>query len=410
MAERAGVIDAPADERRPPGGAGAGGMFRFAASTSRAGNIGAMSTVLSLVAIWAIFDSLNSLFLSPGNLYNLSRQISYGGVVSLGLVMVLIVGEVDLSVGSIGGLSAAVLAVLVENDGLNPVLAILVVVLFGALLGVAQSVIFTRFRVPSFVVTLGGLLLFYGLQQRVLGKTGTIRFPFGETIAQIENETLTRPIGYAAATVAVLCYVAAILANRSACRRTGLPDRTWADIALRVAAVAAVAYLVVWELNRVNGVPIAFVLLLALVVVFWVMTTQTSYGQRIYAVGGNAEAARRAGINVTAIKISVFCLSGAAAAFGGIMSGAYVGAASQTLGGDTLLLYAIAAAVIGGTSLFGGRGSAWSALLGWLIIGSIYNGMYLLNVESDVQYMVIGSVLIGAVVLDSLSRRAPARA
>jgi D-xylose transport system permease protein len=164
-----------------------------------------------------------------------------------------------------------------------------------------------------------------------------------------------------------------------------------------------------WVLNEAGGVPVAFILLLALVVAFWLITTQTRYGRNIYAVGGNAEAARRAGIGVTATRISVFCVCGATAAFGGIMSGSYVGAASQTLGGDTLLLYAIAAAVIGGTSLFGGRGSVWAALLGWLVIGSIYNGMFLLNLESDIQFMIIGGVLIGAVIIDSVSRRARAR-
>jgi D-xylose transport system permease protein len=186
----------------------------------------------------------------------------------------------------------------------------------------------------------------------------------------------------------------------------GLPARSWLGIAGRCAVLAVVVFASVWELNRSAGLPVALVILVGLVLVFWVLTTAYALGQHVYAVGGNAEAARRAGISVTGIRISVFCLSGATAALGGVMSGSYVGAASQELGGDTLLLYAIAAAVIGGTSLFGGRGSAWAALLGWLVIGSIYNGMYLLNLESDVQFTIIGAVLIGAIIIDALTRRA----
>ncbi len=366
---------------------------------------GSLPVLVGLLVIWVTFQSLNSEFLSPGNLYNLSRQISYGGVVSLGVVMVLLIGEVDLSVGSISGLAAAVLAVLVQNNGWNPFLGIAATIALGVALGFSQGFIRTRFNVPSFVVTLGGLLLFYGLQLRVLGNTGTIRFPFGETIAQIENLTFEAGSSYALAATAVVLYLALMANSRRRNRAVHLPAHSWPMIAVRTAVLAVVAFVSVWELNRSAGVPVALVILVGLVLVFWTLTTQTRYGQHVYAVGGNAEAAHRAGIGVTGVRISVFCLSGATAALGGVMSGAYVGAASQELGGDTLLLYAIAAAVIGGTSLFGGRGSAWAALLGWLVIGSIYNGMYLLNLESDVQYMIIGAVLIGAIIIDALTRR-----
>jgi D-xylose transport system permease protein len=371
-------------------------------------DLSSVSIVLALLIIWATFQSLNNVFLSPENLSNLSRQISYGGVVSLGLVLVLLIGEVDLSVGSVGGLAAAVLAVLVENHGWNPYLAIVVTVAMGAALGGMQALIFTRFNVPSFVVTLGGLLLFYGLQLKVLGSTGTIRFPFGQTIAQIENKTLGPAATYPGLVIVIALYGAALLASSARYRREQLPAASALSVGMRVTALAAALLAAAWVLNKAGGIPVSFVLLLALVAVFWLITTQTRYGQNIYAVGGNAEAARRAGMGVTTTRIAVFCACGATAAFGGIMSGSYVGAASQTLGGDTLLLYAIAAAVIGGTSLFGGRGSVWAALLGWLIIGSIYNGMFLLNLESDIQFMIIGGVLIGAVIVDSVSRRARA--
>jgi ABC-type xylose transport system permease subunit len=371
----------------------------------RAVDKGSLPVLVGLLIIWVTFQSLNDAFLSPGNLYNLSRQISYGGVVTLGIVMVLLIGEVDLSVGSISGLGAAVLAVTVEHRGWSPYLGIAVTVALGAALGLGQGVIRTRFNVPSFVVTLGGLLLFYGMQLHVLGSTGTIRFPFGETIAQIENLTFEAGSSYAMAAAAVVVYVLTMANNRRRNRAASLPTNSWFAIAIRTVVLAVVVLACVWELNRSAGVPLALVILVGLVLVFWVLTTQTRYGRHVYAVGGNAEAAHRAGISVTGIRISVFCLSGMTAALGGVMAGSYVGAASQELGGDTLLLYAIAAAVIGGTSLFGGRGSAWAALLGWLVIGSIYNGMYLLNLESDVQFMIIGAVLIGAIIIDALTRR-----
>jgi D-xylose transport system permease protein len=380
-------------------------LARATTQRFRSGDVGALPVLAGLLIIWVTFQSLNGAFLSPDNLYNLSRQISYGGVVSLGVVMVLLIGEVDLSVGSVSGLGAAVLAVLVESHGWNPLLGILVTVLLGAAAGFVQGFIRTRFNVPSFVVTLGGLLLFYGLQLRVLGSTGTIRFPFGQTVAQIENLTFTTATSYALVAVATAVYLLALANNRRRTAQAGLPTRSWLGIGVRTAVLAVVAAFSVWELNRGSGLPLALLILVGLVLVFWVLSTQTRYGQRVYAVGGNAEAAHRAGISVTGIRISVFCLSGATAAFGGVLSASYVGAASQELGGDTLLLYAIAAAVIGGTSLFGGRGSAWAALLGWLVIGSIYNGMYLLNLESDIQYMIIGAVLIGAIVVDAVTRR-----
>lgn len=387
----------------PPTGNAAGA--RANRNRLRTLGTGSLPVLVGLTLIWITFQSLNAAFLSSDNLYNLARQISFGGVVSLGIVLVLLIGEVDLSVGSISGLAAAVLAVLVEHRGWNPFLGILVTVTLGAALGLGQGFIRTRFNVPSFVVTLGGLLLFYGLQLRVLGSTGTIRFPFGQTIAQIENLTFEPASSYALAATAVVVCLAVMANNRRRERAANLPARSWAAIAARTAVVAGVVFVGVWELNRSAGLPLALVILVGLVLVFWVLTARTRYGQHIYAVGGNAEAAHRAGINVTRIRISVFCLSGATAAIGGVLAGSYVGAASQQLGGDTLLLYAIAAAVIGGTSLFGGRGSAWAALLGWLVIGSIYNGMYLLNLETDVQFMIIGAVLIGAVVIDALTRR-----
>ncbi|MFI5610208.1 sugar ABC transporter permease [Amycolatopsis sp. NPDC051903] len=389
----------------PGGGETLGQVLRDRLRRIRKGDVGGLSVYFGLVLVWVVFQLVNGRFLSDDNLHNLARQISYGGVISLGVVMVLLIGEVDLSVGSVCGFGAAVLAVLVQKGGVNPYLGILATVVAGGAVGALQGFIRTRMNVPSFIVTLGGLLLFLGVQLRLLGKTGTILFPFGGAISQLEGRSLAPAIGYVVAAVAVLCFLVTALLGRRRRLRVGLPAAQPGLVAAKVIALAVVLFVVFWELNRAIGVPVALVIFLALVVFFWFLITQTRYGQRVRAVGGNAEAARRAGINVDRIRVSVFAISGAMAAAGGVLAASYVGAASQDLGGSTLLLYSIAAAVIGGTSLFGGRGSAWSAAIGWLVIGSIYNGMYLLNLVSDLQYMVIGAVLVAAVVVDSVSRR-----
>ncbi|MEV6898790.1 hypothetical protein [Amycolatopsis sp. NPDC051372] len=382
-----------------------GELVRAKAKQIRKGDVGSLSVYLGLVLIWIVFQLVNNRFLSDDNVHNLARQISYGGVISLGVVMVLLIGEVDLSIGSVCGLGAAILAVLVQNNGWNPILGIVATVAAGGVLGALQGFIRTRLNVPSFIVTLGGLLLFLGLQLRFLGKTGTILFPFGGTISQLEGRSLAPVAGYGLAAVAVVCFLVLGLTSRRRHVRSGVSAPPLGLLVVQVVGLAVALFVVVWELNRAVGVPLALIIFLVLAVFFWVLITQTRYGQRVRAVGGNAEAARRAGINVDRIRVSVFAISGAMAAAGGVLSASYVGAASQDLGGSTLLLYSIAAAVIGGTSLFGGRGSAWSAVIGWLVIGSIYNGMYLLNLVSDLQYMVIGAVLVAAVVVDSISRR-----
>lgn len=372
----------------------------------KSGQLGPLPVLIGIVIVWVTFQSLNDRFLSPENMFNLSRQISYGGIVSLGLVLMLLIREIDLSVGSMVGLSGATLAILTEYMGWNPFLAIIAVVLMGMTIGLIQGLIRTIFNVPSFLVTLGGFLILFGLQLRVLGATGSIQIPFGGTISQMMTRTLSPEVGYVVAAIVVLAYAAILFIERGRYRRADLPAKAWSVIALQAGLLALILFATVWELNRAQGVPIALIIFISLVALVWVVITQTTYGQHIYAIGGNPAAAHRAGINVTAIRLSVFALCGGCAAFGGVMSVAYIGGANIQLGGSTLLLYAIAAAVIGGTSLFGGVGSAWAAVLGWLVIGSIYNGMFILNLTSDLQSMMIGAVLIIAVVLDAMSRRA----
>ncbi len=375
----------------------------------RSDQLGSLPVVFGIVIVWVVFQSLNDRFLSPENLFNLSRQISYGGVVSLGLVLMLLIREIDLSVGSMAGLAGAVLAVLSVTHGWNPYLAIVATVVLGLVIGLVQGLIRTVFNVPSFLVTLGGFLILFGLQLRVLGSTGSVQFPFEGTISSIQTNTLPPFAGYVLAAVIVGCYLAITLVERRRHQRARLPTTSGRNVALRVGAITVVSIVAVWELNLAEGVPVALIIFVGLITAFWLATRHTTYGQHIYAIGGNPAAARRAGIGVTAVRLSVFSLCGGLAAFGGVMAGSYIGGANIQLGGSTLLLYAIAAAVIGGTSLFGGYGSVWSAILGWLVIGSIYNGMFLLNLSADFQSIMIGAVLIIAVVIDAASRRSQVR-
>ena len=375
----------------------------------KSGQLGALPVIVGIVIVWVVFQSFNDRFLSPENLFNLSRQISYGGVVSLGLVLMLLIREIDLSVGSMAGLAGATLAVLSVTYGWNPYLAIAATVLLGLVIGFIQGLIRTFFNVPSFLVTLGGFLILFGLQLRVLGSTGSVQFPFEGTVSGIQTNTLPPAAGYALAVVVLACYLAVALLERRRHQRARLPTAGWREIALHFVAIAVIGLLAVWELNTAEGVPVALLIFLGLIAVFWIVTRHTTYGHHIYGIGGNPAAARRAGINVNAVRLSVFSLCGGLAAFGGVMAGSYIGGANIQLGGSTLLLYAIAAAVIGGTSLFGGYGSVWSAVLGWLVIGSIYNGMFLLNLAADFQSMMIGAVLILAVVIDAASRRSQVR-
>jgi D-xylose transport system permease protein len=384
---------------------GIAGLGHAFVARMRSGDLGSFPVVVGLIIIWAIFQQQTGHFISPRNLSNLAIEISYGGLISLGLVLVLLLGEIDLSVGSISGLCAAITAVLSVKHGWNPVVAIIVATAAGAGIGAFQGFVFSRFAVPSFVVTLAGLLGWSGLQLKVLGKTGTLNFPFNGFISDLTNYHFSDVIGYVFAAIAVAGFAASAISRRLQQERAGLPTQPWSVTGLAIAVIAVIGFVSVWELNRFQGVPLAIVIFLGFAILFAVVTTRTTYGRHIFAVGGNIEAARRAGISTSMIRISVFAISGAMAALGGVMSASYVLAASQSTGGSDLLLYTIAAAVIGGTSLFGGRGSAWSALLGWLVIGSIYQGMFLLGLSSDSQFMVIGGVLLAAAIIDALSRR-----
>jgi D-xylose transport system permease protein len=368
------------------------------------GDLASLRVILGVAVIWIIFQSQNDRFLTAVNLTNLMLQITAVGLISVGVVYVLLLGEIDLSVGAVSGLAAAVMAVLNVKHGWDPYLAIAAGVACGMTIGLVQGSLFTGFGIPSFVVTLAGLLIWQGALLYVLGDTGTININDSK-ITGLANTFYSDAVGWTMALVAIGLYAATTLWAWRQRVVAGLTDTQLAGPLIRIVVVAAAVIAAVAILNSDRGVPLAVLILLGFVVGMEYVARRTRFGRHVYAVGGNAEAARRAGINVHKIRIAVFAIGGSMAAIGGIMQASRLLAVNQGSGGNDLLLLAIAGPVIAGTSLFGGRGSVWSALLGALVIGSISNGMDLLALESSVKFMVTGGVLLLAVVVDAVARR-----
>jgi D-xylose transport system permease protein len=393
-------ISAPAAARRERHG-----LISIIGQRLRTGELGAWPVVIGLILIWVVFQSLNDRFLTPQNLSNLTLQIAATGTISVGVVLVLLLGEIDLSVGSVSGVAAAALAVLTVRHGVPDVPAILLVMAFGAAIGFTQGTIFAKIGVPAFVVTLAGLIFWQGLQLYLLSPQGTINIPYDGFIADLTHTNLTRTVGWVVGALTVAAYAVSTLSERRRRAAAGLPAPTVTVTALRVIGLGAVVAATVAVLNAWQGVPVALLIFVGIVVVVDLVLRRTRYGRNVYAVGGNAEAARRAGINVAAIRISVFSLASMLAATGGILTASRGYSAGQSTGASDTLLIAIAAAVIGGVSLFGGRGSPYGALVGSLVLGSITSGMFLLQLESSIRFMITALVLLAAVILDSLSRR-----
>jgi len=376
---------------------------------TRGGDLGAIPVVVGLVIIWTVFQILNPNFLSSANLVNLALQCAAIGTIALGVVLVLLLAQIDLSIGSIAGLAAAILAVTFTQFGWPLAVSIIAALGAGGVLGWFYGFLYTRFGVPSFVITLAGLLGVLGIQLWVLGKMGSINIPFDSWIVQFAQQMfLPNWVAYALSIIAAGGYVASNLLTANRRDKAGLVSASKVGILIRGVLLLAVLLLGTWYLGTNRGVGLMFVLFIVLVVVVNYALTRTTWGRSIYAVGGNVEAARRAGIRVNRVYISVFIISTSLAALGGILAAARLASANQSSGGGDTNLTAIAAAVIGGTSLFGGRGSAWSALLGIVVIQSIWSGLTLLSLDSSVRYMVTGAVLLLAVIIDSLSRRSRA--
>ncbi len=379
----------------------AGGLDRV-----RGGDLGVLPVVAGLIVIWTILQTFNRGFLSSANLVNLLMEASATGVIALGVVCVLLVAQIDLSVGSVSGLSAALLGVIYVTNGLNVWIALIVAVLTGTAIGFVYGQLFNRLGVPSFVITLAGLLSFLGIQLLVLKGIGTINIPFDSPLVGFAQLAFVpEPLSYALVVAAAASFFALGLLRSRERRAAGLSAQPLALLAAKAGAMLIVLLFVVWYVNQARGVGWMFVFFVGLVLVMHYALTRTKWGLSVYAVGGNVEAARRAGINVRWIYTSVFMVCSTLAAIGGILAASRLASASQSSGGGDVNLNAIAAAVIGGTSLFGGRGTAFAALLGIIVIASISSGLTLLNLDSSFRFVVTGLVLLSAVALDSISRR-----
>lgn len=372
----------------------------------RSGDLGSLPVIVGLVIIWTVFTSLNPVFLSADNLVNLLFDCSTVGVISLGIVCVLLVGEIDLSVGSMSGFASALVGVLWVNEGWPVLPAIVVAVVVGAVIGALYALLLNRLGMPSFVSTLAGLLAILGMQLYVLGTNGSINLPYGSTMVDFgQLMIIPAVVSHLLALLPGIAIMLLGLRTRERRRAARLSAPSVGSLLARAVAITVFLEVVVAYLDRGRGVPLMFGVFLGLAVAMHYALTRTRWGRSMNAVGGNREAARRAGIKVSAIYTSAFVLCASLASLGGVLTAARLASASQQAGTGDVNLNAIAAAVIGGTSLFGGRGSAWSAVLGIIVIQSIASGLTLLNLSSSLRFMITGAVLAIAVIVDSLARQ-----
>jgi D-xylose transport system permease protein len=361
--------------------------------------------LLMLAVIWAYFGAQNSAFLSNRNLTNLLVQIVVTATIALGIVFVLLVAEIDLSVAANSGATATFTAVLVVNHHWPSWLGLAAGLVAGAAIGLLQGAVVTQFGVPSFIVTLGTQLVLLGAILKLLpGGTGQVSL-FGTGLAKLSSTYLSPGLGWGLMAVGVAVFLALrLLAVREAARK-GLHASLLRDVVGPGVAVCTATVVAVAVLNSYLGVPLPVVILFGLMAVFSYLTTQTRFGLHLHAVGANPDAARRAGIGVARTKMIAFTIAGCLAALGGILAASRLLGVSASSGSGTVLLESIAAAVIGGTSLFGGRGSVWDALIGALIIGSISNGLDLIGAQTVVKYVAEGLILVLAATVDSMLTR-----
>jgi D-xylose transport system permease protein len=400
------VTEETVGDEEGAGPAKLGGPARIS-ELRRLGRLGGnmLPIVIGLVVVWTYFDLANGNFLSPRNLTNLLVQISSTGIITIGIVLILIIGEIDLSVGSVAGMTAALLALSLAH-GMPWWIAIGLMIVAGALTGLVQGIWIVLFGVPSFIVTLAGLLGWYGLQLYLIQTEKSDAILVSQQY--IDDLTIKYLPGRFAwpVAVAIVAAMAALKVRRVRHRRNaGLSAEGRLEIVAQGVIVSGVVLAATAVLTSYRGIPVAAILFLGLVAIFAWISQKTPFGRYMYAIGGNANGARRAGINVRRVRVTVFVLSGTLAAIGGLVAVSNLAAADTTVGGGTLLLEAIAAAVIGGVSLFGGRGSLWAAFFGSLVIGSVSNGLDLTGSQATVKYMVEGLILLAAVTADVISRR-----
>jgi D-xylose transport system permease protein len=409
MSDVKAPIETPSNLPPTEAATSVGGLAGYARQTVdniRGGELGVLPIIVGIIAIAIYFQARNSQFLTAGNFVNLIAQGAAVVIIGMGMVFILLLGEIDLSVGYVSGMGGVIAAVLLEpgNGQWATWLAVAAALGVGAAIGLTQGFFVARIGVPSFVVTLAGLLGWNGVVLQIIGSKGTIVIQ-DKFITSLANDYVNHTLAWIVAIAGIALYLGQQVATVFRRRQAELPNPPWAVIGLRTALVGALAIAIVAWANSDRGVPYAGLLVLGLLIGLSFLAQRTRFGRHVYAVGGNAEAARRAGINVAGVRLAVFAISGTLAALGGLVLASRLSSVDTSTGGGSILLYSIAAAVIGGTSLFGGRGTVRSAVLGGIVIAMIINGLGLLNVSAGTQFIVTGVVLLAAVTLDSLSRR-----
>ena len=382
-------------------------------SRVKAGDIGSLPAVLGLVSLIAVFGAMSEFFLTNRNFANLLTQAAPVIVIAMGLVFVLLLGEIDLSAGYASGVCGAVLVLLVTNEGWSWYTALTASIAVGGLLGVLIGTLVSRLGIPSFVVTLAAFLAFQGVLLLLAGEGGTIPIA-DKTILAVENSNLSPMQGWILWAVSSAAYVLGGLNRINSRRKAGLVVELTQLWAMKTLALLIITGGAVFQLNQerglsatnsTKGVPIVAPLILVILIAGTFLLSRTAFGRHIYAVGGNAEAARRAGINVKRVRTIAFVLCSALAAVAGMLFASRMNSISPSTGGSSTLLYAVGAAVIGGVSLFGGKGRMRDAILGGLVVAVIDNGMGLLGYGAGIQYLVTGAVLLVSAGVDAVSRR-----
>jgi D-xylose transport system permease protein len=376
----------------------------------KSGELGSLPIVVGLVIIAIVFQIQNDRFLTASNFVNLIVQTAPYAVIAMGVTFALLLGEIDLSIGFVSGVGGVLIALLVAPDGneMATAPAMVLCLLAGLGIGLLHGVIITKVGVPSFVVTLAGLLAWNGVVLLLIGSRGTVILQ-NDFVIGLANDFMAPGLAWILMVACVALYAGVQLVRLRSRQKAGLANDPLLIVALRVAALALVLAIVVAVANSDRGIPYVGLVVGGLFIFWTYILNRTRFGRHVYAVGGNQEAARRAGINVDRVKIACFMIVSVMAVLGGIILASRLRSVDTNTGGGQALLYPIAAAVIGGTSLFGGRGTMKAALLGALVMISIDNGLGLLGLSSGTKFVVTGGVLLLAVTVDSISRRGRAQ-
>ncbi|WP_026922424.1 sugar ABC transporter permease [Glycomyces arizonensis] len=407
-------VQNPPETRSEAGAARAvAAHFRDYLAKVRGGEVGALPAVTGIIALCVVFGAADPVFLSVGNLANLFGQGAAVACIAMGLVFVLIIGEIDLSAGYASGVCAALMAVALTEWGMPWPVAIGVAIAAGVAIGLLLGAIVVKLGIPSFVVTLAAFLAFQGIVLIILDKGANISIN-NETVKAIAGGNLERWQGWTLLVVTVAAYAALQLSRWRRRVGRGLVHEPFAVVCARIAALAALLAATVFLLNlersanpqlvSLTGVPVVVVVLGALFVLWSFVLHRTRFGRHLYAVGGNAEAALRAGVAVDRVRIAAFVICSAMAAVGGIVAASRAASVDPNTGGSNVLLLSVGAAVIGGASLFGGKGTVRAALLGGAVVAIINNGMGLMGLDAGVRFGVTGAVLLLAAGVDAMSR------